>query len=522
MKKIILLLIAVSCFGLIDNCFSQPAIQWEKCLGGSGEDDGSAICQTNDGGYLVVGFSSSHNGNLDSSNHGGAWIIKLDNNGAIQWEKSYGGTSYGDYLASIAQTSDGGYILAGETDSNNGDITGNHGGNDAWVLKLNNIGAVQWSKCYGGTGEDDASSILQTTDGGYIFVGGTISNNGDVIGNHGNYDAWVVKLNDTGAIEWSRCYGGSNGDVGNVIAKTQDGGYVIAANSLSTDGDATGNLYAANGAGWVIKLDIAGTIQWQKCYGGYNGGMNGYSIITTTGGGYLLGGNTSATNGDILGNHGGIDYYVIKLTDTGDIQWQKCYGGSGNDYGYSIVNAIDGTYAIGGYSNSTDGQVTGNHGGSDYWVVKLDTNGTLIWEKSYGSSFDDWAYSMVATSDNGIALTGSTNGHDNDVTGYHGGLFDYWVVKLAPDSMVGIDEVQNKEGIRVYPNPANNILNIQLSSIINKEELFITDVLGNSVYHQTLNNLTTNIDVSGFSNGVYFYQITNNKETYRGKFVVEK
>jgi hypothetical protein len=146
----------------------------------------------------------------------------------------------------------------------------------------------------------------------------------------------------------------------------------------------------------------------------------------------------------------------------------------------------------------------------------------LIWEKSYGSSFDDWAYSMVATSDNGIALTGSTNGHDNDVTGYHGGLFDYWVVKLAPDSMVGIDEVQNKEGIRVYPNPANNILNIQLSSIINKEELFITDVLGNSVYHQTLNNLTTNIDVSGFSNGVYFYQITNNKETYRGKFVVEK
>jgi len=524
MKRTILLLIILNFQFTVLNCFSQPAIQWEKCLGGSGTDQAWSVCQTFDGGYIVAGQALSRDGNLDSSNHiGSAWLVKLDNDGIIQWQNSYGGSSNDDIVYSIIQTSDSGFIFTGQTGSTDGDLTnsGNHGGGDVWVCKLNDTGAIEWSKCYGGPGFDLAHSIVQTIDGGYILAGEAGSNGGDVSGFHGGlYDDWVVKLNDTGAIQWSKCYGGSNIDWAFSIIQTVDSGYIVAGVSNSTDGDVSAIYNGYNGDEWIIKLDTLGNIQWEKCYGGPNG-STAYSILQTLDGGYITGGNAFAEGGDIIGFHGGMsDYWVVRLTDTGNIQWAKCFGGSDDDEGHSIVKTVDGNYAIGGYSISTDYDVTGNHGLDDYWVVKLDTNGNMIWEQSYGGINSEDAYCMIATNDNGMAITGYANGSSDEVTGYHGGQFDYWVVKLNPDPITGIKEINSNEVVRVYPNPASNTITFSQSGIRNYE-LRITDVLGRVVYKTSLSRDNNSIAISDFSNGVYFYQLTNSKETVRGKFVKE-
>jgi len=169
-----------------------PKISFTTCLGGSDKDIAQSIRQTTDGGYIVAGYTYSNDGDV-SGNHGGAdyWIVKLNKAGNIQWQKCLGGSD-DEYAQSIQQTSDGGYIVAGQTDS--GDVFGNLGFEDSWIVKLNNNGELQWQKYLGGSRDDSAESIQQTKDGGYIVAGQSNSNNGDVSGNHGEADVWIVKL----------------------------------------------------------------------------------------------------------------------------------------------------------------------------------------------------------------------------------------------------------------------------------------------------------------------------------------
>ncbi len=205
------LLSALFFFILLASIPAQPAIQWQKSLGGSVSEVAQAIQKTNDGGYIIAGFTTSNNGDV-SGNHGGGdwWVVKLNATGEIQWQRALGGTST-ESAYSIQQTSDGGYIVAGRTHSNDGDVTGNHGDWDCWVVKLTSTGAIEWQKAFGGSSLDEAYSIQQTTDGGYILAGNSMSTDGDVTGNHGYFDIWVVKMNDTGAIQWQKSLGGGNG-----------------------------------------------------------------------------------------------------------------------------------------------------------------------------------------------------------------------------------------------------------------------------------------------------------------------
>jgi hypothetical protein len=307
---------------------SQPNIQWQKALGGSLEDVGGPIQQTSDGGFIVAGFADSNDGDA-SGNHGLAdlWVVKLNNTGTIEWQKSLGGSSRdgagsihmtNDGGGSIQQTNDGGYIVAGTSYSNDGDVSGNHGEADAWVVKLSSIGTIEWQKSLGGSGYDGSNFIQQTNDGGYILAAKSLSNDGDVSGNHGQLDSWVVKLSNIGAIEWQKSLGGSGDDVGSSIQRTNDGGYIVTGTSNSNDGD-------------------------------------------------------------VSGNHGGLDYWIVKLTSVGVIEWQKSLGGSASEQSFSIDLTNDGGYILSGFSESNDGDVSGNHGYIDYWVVKLNNIGTIEW-----------------------------------------------------------------------------------------------------------------------------------------------
>ena len=183
----------------------------------------------------------------------------------IQWAKCYGGSEY-DAALSIQQTTDGGYIVAGLSLSNDNDVSGNHGGEDYWIVKLTSTGSIEWQKSLGGSGEDRASSVIQTTDGGYIIAGTSNSNDGDVSGNHGRDDYWIVKLSSTGILEWQKSLGGSGDDDANSIQQTTDGGYIIAGGSNSNDGDVSGNHGSDDY--WIVKLAPSGSIEWQKSLGG--------------------------------------------------------------------------------------------------------------------------------------------------------------------------------------------------------------------------------------------------------------
>ncbi|MBK9246566.1 MAG: S8 family serine peptidase [Ignavibacteria bacterium] len=404
-----------------------PSIEWQKSFGGSGNDIATSVQSTSDGGYIVAGYTNSIDGNV-TGNHGGedCWVLKLNSNGSIQWEKTFGGSGV-DRAQSIKQTSDGGYVMAGFTESNDGNVTGNHGQGDYWVVKLNSSGDILWQKSMGGSGNDGAGSIQQTNDGGYIVAGISASNNGDVTINHGNTDYWVVKLNSSGTIQWQKSLGGSSEEQEyNSVQQTNDGGYIVAGASSSSDGDVTGNHGGFDY--WIVKLNSSGNIQWQNSLGG-----NGYdfasSIQQTSDGGYIVAGSSELNNGDITGNHGYTDYWVVKLNSSGTIQWQKSLGGSGYDGAFYIQQTSDGTFVVAGTVNSIDGDVTRNQGDSDSWIVKLTPSGTIIWQKSIGGSSFDAAYTLQQNNNGGYIVGGISGSNNGDVTGNHGG-FDFWIVKL--------------------------------------------------------------------------------------------
>ncbi|UCH14008.1 MAG: hypothetical protein JSV22_13000 [Bacteroidales bacterium] len=401
-------------------------LSWQVSLGGSDYDRAECIRQTTDGGYIVAGYSKSSDGDV-SKNQGSNdyWIVKLTSEGDLTWQKSYGGSSQ-DIAYSIRQTTDGGYIIAGGSSSDDGDVTGNYFNYNYWIVKLNSTGQIIWEKSFGGDSDDIAYSIQQTTDGGYIVAGKSYSNNGDVTGNHGSFDYWIIKLSSTGDLTWQKCLGGSDMELANSIQQTTDGGYVVAGETTSDDGDVTG--YHGSFDYWIVKLTSTGEIDWQKALGG-SGSEYCNSIRQTTDGGYIIAGGAYSDDGDVSGKHGETDYWIVKLTSTGEIDWQKALGGSSPDYAYSIEQTIDGGYIVAGFARSSDGDMSGGHGSDDYWVVKLSSTGEIEWQRPLGGSSSDMAFYIQQTADGGYIVTGPARSNDGDVSGNHGET-DYWIVKF--------------------------------------------------------------------------------------------
>ena len=493
--------------------FAQsPSLQWQKCLGGIGYDQAQSIQPTTDGGYIMAGWTDSADGDV-TGNHGSqdAWGVKISNTGSVQWQKVLGGTG-SDYSTSIQPTPDGGYIVAGWTSSTDGDITGNHGGYDAWVVKLSSTGSLQWQKALGGTADEYAESIQPTTDGGYIVAGYTLSNNGDVTGNHGNNDAWVVKLSSTGSLQWQKALGGTGYDSAFSIQPTTDGGYIVAGYTSSTDGDVTGNH--GNQDAWVVKISSTGGLQWQKALGG-SATDQAFSMQSSPDGGYIIAGYSNSINGDVTGNHGSQDVWVVKLNSTGSLQWQKALGGTSDDQAKSVQPTSDGGYIVAGITGSFDGNVTGNHGGQDAWVVKLNSTGSLQWQKALGGTNGDYAKSIQPTPDGGCIVAGYNFSTNGDVTGNHGS-YDAWVVKLGPElSTPGFV----KEAIVVFPNPAKTMLTVQNNHQTPFEKIVITDLMGKIVLIQTTN--TNQINVEPLASGMYILEATTGEEKLVSKFVKE-
>lgn len=503
--------------------FSQPAIVWQKSLGGLGDDWAQSIAETKDGGYIIAGVSASDDGDI-TGHHGAAmiddcWVVKLDGTGSLQWQHSLGGTG-NDGAYSIRQTSDDGFIMAGYSYSNDGDVAGHHGTTgypDCWLVKLDSSGVVQWQQSLGGTLWEKALAVEQTMDGGYVLAGESFSDDGDITSHHGSTaysDGWVVKLDENGVIVWQKSLGGSSHDAIYSIYQTNDGGYVVAGYTSSADGDVTG--LQGEDDYWVAKLDGSGTIEWQQALGG-TFSERARSVTQAADGGYVIAGWSRSVDGAVTGNSDfeWSSFWIVKLDNIGGLQWQQSYGGSYIDEAQSVYQTTDGGYIVAGWSKSSDGDVTNSHGSiyHDYWVIQLDTQGNLQWQKSLGGSLDDGANCLLQTTDGGYIVAGFSESVDSDVTGNHG-IGDYWIVKLA--AFTGMEPVKNlQDVISIYPNPVSSLLQVHLPSSL-PGELSMMNSLGQLVDVSFPAASLVTIDVSGLTTGLYFLRWTDGVHSKTG------
>jgi|GEM_PF-3428976 len=373
---------------------ASHADQWAKTIGGEKAELPASLQQTIDGGYILLGSTKSFSSSEDLFD---LWVLKLDMFGTIEWQRAYGGNGT-DEGVKVFQTGDGGYILGANTDS-----FGN-GKTDILLLKLDVSGGIEWQKLYGGEGDEKIVDLQATTDGGYIVIGST-----DSFG-AGKSDVWVLRLNDTGEIQWQKAYGGAEEEAGSSVRETSDGGYILCGTTSS---------FGSGGEDiWVLKLNEDGTIKWQRALGG-TGDEQCIAIVKREEKvgeekkeRYLVAGNSNSFG------YGAADAWVLDLDDRGNILWQRAYGTSlGNERCRSIVRTSDEGYVLAGEIDSYGA------GSEDFWVLKLSSTGGIQWQRTYGGEKRDIAREIIQTLDEGYGLVGSTES-------FGAGQEDLWILKL--------------------------------------------------------------------------------------------
>ncbi|RMA66435.1 T9SS type A sorting domain-containing protein [Ulvibacter antarcticus] len=507
-------------FGIMAAFAQDPAIIWQNTIGGSNTDFLQTPNRTSDGGYILAGYSLSNaSGDKTENSNGGTdiWVVKIDATGNIMWQNTIGGSGE-DNVDVIQQTTDGGYIVLGNSDSNiSGDKTENsRGGLDLWILKLDSTGNITWQHTYGGAQPEFQCFGQQTTDGGYIIGGYSDS---DISGDktdptNGQRDFWILKLDSVGDIEWQNSIGGSLVDTVLATKQTTDGGYIIGGFSTSpASGDKSENSLGAQDY-WIVKLNPNGTIQWENTIGGSDTELL-RDLIQTADGGYLIGGySRSNISGDKTENsQGDFDYWIIKLDGNGTIIWQNTIGGSGIDYPRDVQQLADGTYLIAGWSNSNiSGDKTENsNGGYDYWLVRLNASGSIISQNSIGGSADEsGTYILQDASGDFVLFCSSDSNISGDKGDNNEGLDDYWIFKTSP-AILGIPNNDSKLTIAVYPNPTSGRFTINLGETYSEINTTITNLLGQviaSEKFENTNNLQLEIEKA---TGIYIVNVSTSE-----------
>ncbi len=394
----------------------KGSVNWIHNFGGTGSEAGHAVINTSDGGFAVLGYSSSTDGDINDQSMPDAdyWLLKFNAAGEMEWNRTYGG-SKDDRGQSVVQTKDGGYALIGYAMSNDGDGSRNEGFHDNWIVKLDAAGNIEWERSFGFAGHDHSYDLLQTADGGFFFVGflDVVASGGEGGAKgyshtlHGVGEFWGTKVDAAGNLEWRRYFGGTNNDRAHAVALANDGGFVMTGFSESDDAfSATKGSYDF----WVLKIDPKGELVWDRRFGG-SGIDISYDIANTDDGAYVITGHTFSTDTDVSGNHGGSDLWLIKVDDLGNLIWERTFGGTGFDMGRSVSQGTDGGFILAGNSRSTDGDLTANKGQNDMWVLKTDSEGHMVWQYSVGGAGLDFGFS--ATEHNlGILLAGESSSTD--------------------------------------------------------------------------------------------------------------
>jgi PKD repeat protein len=437
--------------------------EWDHRFGGTANDQLETFHETSDKGFILGGTSYSNVSGDKSDNSRGQsdyWIVKTDSMGIMQWDKTFGGDNFDD-LRDVKETSDGGFIIGGSSRSNatgdksqpNRDTSPNSPTTDYWIIRTDASGNKLWDKRFGGIYTDILTCISETNDHGFIIGGYSEGNaGGDRTENsRGGPDYWIVKTDASGNKLWDKRYGGNRNDQLWALQQTRDGGYMLGGFSWSdSTGDKSVNNYGLVSYSdfWVVKIDSAGAKQWDNHYGGTSNEYL-YSVEQTSDDGYILGGPSwSDSTADKTSNNFGppntSDYWIVKITSAGVLQWEKSFGGINHEdeYGNTIQTDDDG-YLVSGtsYSNSTGNKTEHNLGLEQSWIVKTDLAGNIQWDKTIFTPGHDEKGLAIQTHDGGYAVANYTNG---TIGGYKSELnrdssnvtYDYWLVKFADSSRV--------------------------------------------------------------------------------------
>jgi hypothetical protein len=503
MKTKLLLTIILAVCGL----FASAQITFQKIYeGGSGLDNCRSVQQTTDGGYIIAGTTRGSFGEA-------AYLIKTDSTGDTLWTKTFGSINYDAEAHSVQQTRDGGYIMAGMAGSYSADIY------NMYIIKTDGNGDTLWTRTLGQVGDERAYSVQQTTDGGFI-VGG----HSEEFGGGGSNDICLSKLDSTGTLLWMKKYGGGTDDYCYSVQQTSDGGY-IAAGYTGSFGPGGIDVY-------VIKTDSNGDTLWTKTYGD-TGCDYAESIQQTSDGGYIITGCSTGPNCAAF-----LRVYLLKIDANGSLLWAKTYGRpfDHDDEGWSVRQTTDGGYIIAGCTRSSTQY--------DYYLIKTDSTGTLLWSKAYGGANDENGYSVQQTTDGGYIIAGfavsfgggiyliktdsmgnsgcnETNPATNETSSATIVISPATVVFSPSTSAsfpavivgsggliyplcttVGISEIAgNASAISVYPNPFVNEVKIKGTKENGKAALY--DLTGKEILHETTLQGETKLNTAKVAEGFY-------------------
>lgn len=448
---------------------------WSKIYGGNAGDFGEAVRQTTDGGYVMAGITGSFGAGVED-----IYVVKTNSSGDTLWTKTYG-TIYDDLGLSIEQTTDGGYVIAGHTESNGA------GKGDFYCVKLDAAGDTIWSKTYGGPKHDHAFCGTQTNDGGFIFVGHSVSFGGPTGG------FYAVKTNASGDTVWTGVYGGANDSYCYTVIQTSDNGYAIIGYT---------DCFGAGGTDfYLVKTNSSGDTLWTKTYGSTNDDYS-YGIDQTSDGGYIIAGTTSGTGGlnpDIL---------LIKTNVTGDTLWTKTYGGTGTDNGFSVEQTLDGGYIIAGTTSSF------GNGKYDVYLIKTDANGNSGCMKKNTTLVTKSPSALVSSTATQIVPPQTFIG--NTSTTVTEGMVSYDVC-----GSIGIT-AYNAELLNIYPNPSSGKFFICGNNAASEIKVTIYNTLGETVYYNPSITSLSPIEICPSSTGIYLVQININGTVHNRKILVNK
>lgn len=596
-------------------------IVWQQCLGDETTTNYNSVTKISDGFFLTLGINS---GEGVTNYHGSAdiWLIRTDSLHNILWEKCYGGSD-ADNPHKIVPITDSTFYILGSTYSVDGDVlSGNYGFNDVWVIKVNGQGNILWEKTYGTPYYDDMRDLVITPDGGFVFINRIGSEGGDVSQYFGFGDIWMCKCDHEGIIEWEKTLGNEGLDNGGSLLINQRGSIVMIGAVQLPGGMVTCSPQGAIGNVWLVELDLQGNIIWQQCYGGsdYEAGIK----IAEVDNGYVFAAAAHSNDGDVSGHHGPIgedgssDIWVVKTDSLGEIIWQKCIGGTGYEFPYSLFINNIGDIVIFGDTQSDDGDVTGNHsntGNFDGWLAILDANGVLLGQQCFGGRSSEYfnIHSVAKINNYRYLISGQSQHSSGSVQcDLHGSNRDAWFFEIkdcdyyapgipaqpegpadictasAPQSTYTILSAANSNGYvwelmplsagtlsqnnnqttiswdttfkgtaslrvfnfndcgssawsetlnihvetclgineakesfaRIYPNPAGNYVVFELKKPILSGTITISDITGRQVASMPITGKKTIWQTGGVPSGVYLYRIGEATAVASGKLVI--